>query len=107
MTDAGAPAVRFNPETSRFEAELDGHVGYSDVNRISGGIVVSHTEVPQAINGRGVAGAIFRTILDTARAEGLRVVPVCPVFALWLKNHPEAHDLVDPGFRRSLGLPPA
>ena len=54
----------------------------------------------------GIAGKLFQAALASARAEGRRVVPVCPVFALYLKRHPEAHDIIDPSFRRSLGLPP-
>jgi len=49
---------------------------------------------------------MYRALLSAARTEKLRVIPVCPVFAVYLQRHPETHDLVDPGFRRSLGLPP-
>ncbi len=106
MSETAAPVIRDNPDASRYEAELDGHVAVVDYNLIEGGIIIAHTGVPKSIEGRGAAGALFRAVLDRARAEGWRVVPVCPVFALWLKRHPEAHDLIDPGFRRSLGLTP-
>jgi predicted GNAT family acetyltransferase len=99
-------AVRDNRERSRFEVEIDGLVAVVDYNRVAGGVVVAHTEVPKALEGRGIAGAMFRTLLAEARRDGLRIIPVCPVFALYLKRHEEVHDLVDPGFRRSLGLPP-
>ena len=98
--------IRDNPALSRFEAEVDGLVAIVDYNRVEGGIVVSHTEVPRSLEGRGIASAMYRALLETARTEKLRVIPVCPVFAVYLQRHPETHDLVDPGFRRSLGLPP-
>jgi hypothetical protein len=98
--------IRENHELSRYEVEIDGLVAIVDINRIPGKIVVSHTEVPKPLEGRGIASAMYRFLLTAAREEELRVIPVCPVFAVYLQRHPETHDLVDPGFRRSLGLPP-
>ena len=99
-------SVRENRELSRYEVEVDGLVAIVDINRVPGKIVVSHTEVPKPLEGRGIASAMYKALLSAARAEGELVIPVCPVFAVYLQRHPETHDLVDPGFRRSLGLPP-
>ena len=41
------------------------------------------------------------------RERGETVMPVCPVFALWLKKHAEAHDVVHPSYRSALGIPVA
>ena len=106
MSDQAAEVLRDNRERSRFEAEVDGQLAVVDYNLIEGGIVVAHTEVPRPLEGRGIAGRMFEALLATARAEGRRVIPVCPVFALYIKRHPEAQDVLDPSFRRSLGLPP-
>jgi len=99
--------VRDNRDKSRFEATLDGHTAVVDYNLTPGRLLIAHTEVPQAIEGRGIASRMFNTVVATARSEHLMIVPVCPVFALWLRRHPEAHDLIDPGFLRSLGLSPS
>jgi predicted GNAT family acetyltransferase len=106
MSNPDPIPVRDNRERSRYEAKIDGLLAVVDYNRIEGGIVVSHSEVPKPLEGRGIAGAMYRALLEAARAENLRVIPVCPVFAVYIQRHPETHDLVDPGFRRSLGLPP-
>lgn len=95
-----------NRERSRFEAALDGQVAVADYNLTPGRMIIAHTEVPQAIEGRGVASRLYAKVLETARTDNLVLVPVCPVFALWLRRHPEAHPLIDPGFLRSLGLAP-
>jgi predicted GNAT family acetyltransferase len=104
MNDRAAISVRDNHAKHRFEAEQDGHLAVLEYNLAEGRIVVAHTEVPKPIEGRGIASALYRALLAQAREEGRRVVPVCPVFALYVKRHPEAHDLLDPSFRRSLGL---
>ena len=101
-----APEVRDNAAAHRLEVEIDGKLAIVDYNLISGGIVVAHTEVPPALEGRGIASAMYRALIARAREEGRRVIPVCPVFALYLKRHAEAQDVLDPGYRRSLGLPP-
>lgn len=103
-------AVTDNRARSRFEAVLDGHTAVVEYNLTPGRMLIAHTEVPPAIEGRGVASRLFTQVLETARAEGLVLVPVCPIFAMWLRRHPEAHSQIDPGFLRSLGLvqpPPA
>jgi predicted GNAT family acetyltransferase len=107
MTSPAEIPVRDNPEKHRFEAEVEGHLGILDYNLADRRIVVAHTEVPKAVEGRGIASALYRALLSDARQSGRMVVPVCPVFANYVKRHPEAHDLLDPSFRRSLGLPTA
>ncbi|HMN84800.1 MAG TPA: GNAT family N-acetyltransferase [Bauldia sp.] len=49
--------------------------------------------MPEALAGRGIGGKIARLVLDAARAEGIKVVPVCPFIAAWMKKHPEYDDL--------------
>ena len=105
MENPAEIAVRDNSEKHRFEAAVDGRLAILDYNLTEGRIVVAHTEVPKPIEGRGVASALYGALLSRARAEQRLVVPVCPVFALYVKRHPETHDLLDPSFRRSLGLP--
>jgi predicted GNAT family acetyltransferase len=106
MTTDGEFAIRDNREAKRFEATVEGKVAVLEYNLVDGGIVISHTEVPRALEGRGIASRLYVAALASARAEHRRVIPVCPVFALYVKRHPEAHDVLDPSFRRSLGLPP-
>lgn len=53
-----------------------------------------HTEVPEALEGRGIAGRIVRFALDDVRARGLKAVPRCPYVAGYISRHPEYQDLV-------------
>ena len=41
-----------------------------------------------------MGSALARTALDTARAEGLHVVPVCPFMDAWIRRHAQYADLV-------------
>ena len=86
--------VTHNAARHRFEVELDGEVGELTYAERPGVLVLQHTGVPPAIEGRGVGSALVRAALEHARAEGLKVVPQCPFVAAYLERHPEDHDLV-------------
>jgi len=84
------------PQRHRFEAtEGEELLGVALYEREDGVVILTHTVVEPAAEGRGVGSALARTALDAARAEGLRVVPRCTFMAGWIKRHPDYADLVD------------
>lgn len=103
-----APAdrvVRDNPEKHRFEIDLgDGIFAIAEYTLPEGKIMFAHTEVPKAFEGRGLGTRLIRFALDSARERGLEVIPICPFFAAYIKNHADVQDLLDPAYRRILGL---
>ena len=99
------PIIRDNPERHRFEADLgDGSIAVADYVLRPGKILFTHTEVPPEHEGKGIGSALIRYALDAARERGLQVVPICPFFAAYMQKHAEAQDLLDPDWRRKLGL---
>lgn len=86
--------VRDNKERHRFELDAEGHVAFSEYRRDAGTLTVMHTEVPSALNGKGIGSALVRGLLDIARAEKLKVVPRCPFVAGYIAKHPEYADLL-------------
>jgi uncharacterized protein len=48
-----------------------------------------HTEVPDALGGRGLGGKLVRAALARAAREHLTIVPWCPFARRWLKEHPD------------------
>jgi predicted GNAT family acetyltransferase len=98
-------AIRDNIEKHRFEADLrDGSIAIAEYNLLHDKIVFTHTEVPPAHEGQGIGSALIRFALASARDRGLKVIPICPFFAAYIKKHAEEQDLLDPGFRKPLGL---
>ena len=90
--------VRDNTDKHRFELDADGHIAFSEYEREGGVLTVMHTEVPAALNGRGIGSALVRGLLDIARAQGLKVVPRCPFVAGYIAKHPEYADLREVDF---------
>ena len=103
-----APAdlvIRDNAERHRFEADLgDGSIAIAEYNLLTGKILFSHTEVPSQHEGRGIGSALIRAGLKSARDRHLQVIPTCPFFAAYIKKHAEEQDLLEPGYRKVLGL---
>ena len=89
-----ASNVRDNTERHRFELDADGHIAFSNYKRADGVLTILHTEVPKALEGHGIGSALIRGVLDTARAQGLKVVPRCSFVAAFMGRHPEFNDLV-------------
>ena len=88
------PTVTHNPPASRFEATLQGRLAECSYQRQGDVLVLHHTEVPVELQGQGVAAALVQAALAWARAEGLRVRPVCSYVAAFMKRHPETQDLL-------------
>lgn len=86
--------VRHNPQARRFEAFVDGKLCRADYRMVGDVMHIVHTEVPNELAGRGLAGQVVRAVLDHARANGLRVVPVCGYVRAYMRRHEETHDLL-------------
>jgi predicted GNAT family acetyltransferase len=86
--------VRDNPERRRFELDTPGGLAFANYRRDGGVVTILHTEVPRAINGRGIGSELVRGALDLVRAEGATVVPMCPFVGAYIAKHPEYADLL-------------
>jgi uncharacterized protein len=73
-------------------------------NHTAGGLMITETIVPEALEGEGIASRMARHVLEDIRARGLLVLPTCPFFAGYLRKHRDYADIVHPGYRIALGL---
>lgn len=86
--------VVHHPAASRFEARVGGGLAVCAYRESNGVLLLTHTEVPPSMEGRGIAAALVKATLDWARAEGRRVRPVCSYVAAYMRRHPETQDLL-------------
>jgi uncharacterized protein len=86
--------VMHQPTLERFEAQVDGHSCVCEYRLSDGVVSFTHTEVPTALEGRGIAGALVSAALAWVRAEGLQVRPLCSYVAAYMRRHPETADLL-------------
>ena len=86
-----------NTEKKRFEIHIDDKIAFEDyefftTSQGEKGIAYTHTEVPEELGGRGIAGYLAKSILDDAAAKNLRVKPICPYIKAYIDKHPEYQD---------------
>ena len=77
-----------------FSAQVDGHRCVVDYVLNQGVMTITHTGVPDAVGGRGIAAELTKFALDTARKDGLKIVPVCSYTAAYVRRHPEYADIL-------------
>ncbi len=89
-----ASEVRHNPAQRRFEMETPAGLAFANYHEDRGVLLVTHTETPRALRGRGYGDLLVKGMLDVARAEGRKVKPLCSFVAAYMRRHPETQDLV-------------
>ena len=57
-------------------------------------VIITHTETPRALRGRGIASELVEGALELIRADGHKVVAGCGFVVDYLRKHPEYADLV-------------
>jgi uncharacterized protein len=88
-------------QMQRFTTDVDGHRAVLEYRLSERVMTITHTGVPPAIGGRGIAAELMRAALGAARAAGWTVNPVCSYAAAYMRRHPDnaerqhAEDLLD------------
>jgi predicted GNAT family acetyltransferase len=82
-----------HPIPGRFAVQVEGEQAYLDYQTAGSTMHVTHTLVPDAIAGRGIAGRLVQAALNHARHEGWKVKPLCSYADAWMARHPEYADL--------------
>ena len=78
----------------RFTHEEDGHLAVVEYTLTGNVMTITHTLVPEAIGGRGIAGQLNQAALEHARKAGWIVVPDCAYTQAYIRRHPRFQDLV-------------
>lgn len=86
--------VTDNAARNRYELEVDGQTAYARYRKESGVLFIDYVEAPPALRGTGAAGRLMDGMMQQARAEGLKVTPICGYAALWLRRHPDYSDMM-------------
>ena len=78
-------------------------VGFIEYDLVGdGSILIKHTEVPTAHEGKGFASKLMQSALDHVREQNKTAIPICPYALNWVRRHPAYHDVVREDLRRTL-----
>jgi predicted GNAT family acetyltransferase len=86
--------VRDNKALSRFELDVDDAMAFANYRLTPSAVIITHTETPRALRGRGIASELVQGALQLIRADGLKVVAGCGFVVDYLSKHPEFADLM-------------
>jgi predicted GNAT family acetyltransferase len=85
--------VRDNKPLSRFELDVEGALAFANYRRTPSAVIITHTETPFALRGRGIASELVAGALQLIRADGLKVIAGCGFVVDYLRKHPEFADM--------------
>ncbi|VIO73990.1 hypothetical protein CI1B_52770 [Bradyrhizobium ivorense] len=86
-------AVRDNKTENRFELDAGGGLAFANYRRTPSAVIITHTETPRALRGRGIASELVKGALELIRADGHKVVAGCGFVVDYLRKHPEYADI--------------
>ena len=89
-----AASVRDNKDRSRFELDVESEIAFANYRLTPSAVIITHTEAPRALRGRGIASELIKGALDLIRSDGRKVIAGCGFVVDYLDKHPEDVDLV-------------
>src|SRR6195952_933192 len=87
-------AVRDNKAQNRFELDVEGSVAFANYRLTPSAVIITHTETPRSLRGRGIASELVKGALELIRRDGRKVIAGCGFVVDYLDTHPEDADLV-------------
>lgn len=98
---SAAPDIRREdgPSGGRYVAALEGVTGEAEMTYSRAGtsrLIIDHTGVPDSLRGTGIGEALVRRAVEDARAEGVKIIPLCPFAAAMFRKHAELRDVLNP-----------
>ena len=86
--------VRDNPEAQRFELRAEAGTAFIAYRQTGGVLSLDHTEVPEALGGRGIGSAVVKGALDLIGSRKQKIVANCSFVAKYIERHPEYRALL-------------
>ena len=87
-----------NTENHQYEFHIGKLVPTIEYSKSKNGeIYLTHTEVPVQLEGKGVGSQLVEKVLKDIERQELRLVPLCPFVAGYIKKHPDWRRIVMKG----------
>ena len=86
--------LHVNIADRRFEMLVDSDIAFINYKQSGRRIYLTHTEVPPAMEGKGVASALVEKTFRYIEKQDLKFVPLCAFVQSYLQKHPAWNRLV-------------
>jgi len=82
-----------NENENKYEYHIDGHIAYITYDDQNGNMHLTHTIVPDALAGKGLARTLLEDVLEVIKKDGKKAVAQCSYIVKYQEKHPEASDI--------------
>lgn len=83
-----------NEAEKQYEIDVNGKIAYLEYSVAGTNMILSHTEVPEELEGQGIGSQLVKHVLDDVRERELKILPTCPFVIAFLKRHADYRDLI-------------
>lgn len=91
--------IHLNSHKHRFELKTDGKLSIIEFMQPNDEtLALTHTEVDPSLEGQGIGSKLVEEVLEYAERNNLKIVPLCPFVAAYIKRHPAWQRVVSPVF---------
>ena len=78
----------------RYEIVEQGQTVYADYRKTPQRLYIDYVFSPVPLRGSGASGRLMAAVAAQARADNLKITPICGYAAAWLRRSHEFRDLV-------------
>jgi predicted GNAT family acetyltransferase len=86
--------VRDNATEERFELQTEHATAFIAYHYEGDVLSLDHTEVPEALGGKGIGAALVKGALAIVRGRGQKIIARCSFVAAYIERHPEYRALL-------------
>jgi predicted GNAT family acetyltransferase len=87
--------VRHDEAAKKYYAVVDGQESVCEYSAAGEKTLnFTHTYVPPALRGKGIAEQLVHEALEDARNRGFKVIPSCWYVKLYIDRHPQLQDVL-------------
>ncbi len=86
--------VTDNKDQQQYEVTEDGQLAILKYRVQDDLTWLMHTEVPESLEGKGIASSLAKFAMEHAKATHSKVKVLCPFVSVFLKRHPEYNEFV-------------
>jgi len=84
-----------NTDENQYEFHVGKYIPKIEYIKTNNGeIYLTHTEVPIALEGQGIGSQLAEKVFTDIEKQGLRLVPLCPFIAGYIKKHQDWRRIV-------------
>ena len=82
-----------NIDECKYEYHIDSHIAYITYDDQNGNMHLTHTIVPEALAGKGLARTLLEDVLQEIKKADKKAVAQCSYIVKYQEKNPEASEL--------------